>query len=582
MEEKQRRGSRAGNSRDKGRRLVIWLCALLLLAIIGVVGWRTKGSGLYARWRDDRLLTRAEALFREGKLKDASMAARRLFQQDVSNVRVMRIMAAIASRLGLRDEILWRSRIADLDPGRVENQIELAQAALVFHDLITARGALDRFPAKERDSLFYHETAGTIYFGLGDYLRSEFHFTKALQLTPNDELKQINLARAQLSLPEETSRMAAREMLGKIAPSSKNHRAALDLLTRDAVSRQDIAQAIDYSTRLSKLTNAAFSDKLLRLAVLEISDRPAFTNTLEELKPVAIQQPNSLTELITWQISAGMSASAMAWVRTLPPELLKTSGPGIAVAELYVAVKDWLGLRNWVRGADWGFRQCLRFAYEARAVHNLPHDEQTPGTIAGLWAKAIQSARSVPSLLETLANSAGVWGMPVQREETWWEIANGTSSQENALMTLFREYLLTDNTFGQYRVARKLLQLNNRNLAAKNNTIYFGLLLKLDAPDLVRLADELYQAAPSEPTYVATYAFALARQNRLTEALTQMEKLPLVELDKSGINLTFGYLLAEAGDRNRAREYLTKAQAGKLLPEEQKLLEEAKVKARMQ
>ncbi len=582
MEEKQRRGSRSGNSRDSGRRLIVWLCALLLLAILGIVGWRSKGSAWYARWRDDRLVTSAEALLAAGKIKDAGMAARRLFQQDVNNVRAMRIMAQIASKMGLRDTVLWRSRIADLEPDRVESQIELAQAALVFQDLITARVALDRFPPKEQDSLFYHETAGAIYYGLRDFLRAEFHFTKALQSEPTNELRQLNLIRVQLSLPEETSRMAAREMLGRIAPASPNYRIALDLLTRDALNRQDIAQAVDFSAKLSSVTNAAFSDHLLRLAVLKFSDRPAFTNKLEELKSVAIQQPKSLAEFINWQIMNGAGASAMAWVRMLPPELLKTFGPGMAVAELYVAVNDWLGLRNWVRGADWGYWQCLRFAYEARAVHNLPHDEQTPGTIAGLWAKAIQSARSTASLLETLATSAANWRMATQAEETLWEIANGISSQENALMTLFREYLLTDNTFGQYRVARKLLQLNNRNLAAKNNTIYLGLLLKLDAPDLVRLAEELYQAAPSEAVYTTTYAFALSRQNRLTEALTQMEKLPLMELDKPGISLTFGYLLAEAGDRNRAREYLTKAQAGKLLPEEQKLLDEAKVKARMQ
>lgn len=581
MEGNRRRGSRSGNSTSANRRLIVWLCALLLLAIVGVLGWRTKGAAMYARWRDDRLLATAETLLQEGKLKDASVAARRLFQQDVGNVRAMRIMAQIAMKLGLRDAILWRSRVADLEPGRIESQVELAQTALVFRDLITARAALDRFPPKERDSLFYHETAGTIYFGLGDHLRSEFHFTKALQFAPTDELKQINLARAQLSLPDETSRQAAREMLKKIGPSSAHFGIALNLLTRDAVQRQDFAQAVDFSTQLSKLPTASFSDKLMRLTVLAITDRPAFTNTLEELKVAAVQQPDSLSEFIAWQNNNGLGAPAMAWVRTLPPDLLKTSGPGMAVAELYVAVNDWLGMRNWVRGADWGFWQCLRFGFEARAVQNLPHDDQTPGIIAGLWAKAIQATRKVPSLLETLANTAASWGMATQSEETWWEIANGVSSQENALMTLFREYLLTDNTFGQYRVARKLLQLNSRNLAAKNNTVYFGLLLKLDAPDLVRLADELYQAAPNDPAYVTTYAFALARQNRLTEALTKMEQLPLVELDKPGINLTFGYLLAEAGDRNRAREYLTKAQAGKLLPEEQKLLEEAKTKARM-
>ncbi|MSU33672.1 MAG: hypothetical protein EXS36_00880 [Pedosphaera sp.] len=581
MEGNRRRGSKSANSNDSNRRLVVWLSVLLLLAIVGVVGWRTKGSVMYGRWRDDRLLTRAEELLQAGKLKDASFAARRLFQQDINNVRAMRLMAQIAARLGLRDAILWRSRIADREPERIESQIELAHTALSFGDLITARAALDRFPPKERESIFYHETAGTIYFGLADYLRSEFHFAKALQFAPTNELKQINLARAQLSLPEETSRQTALELLRKIGPSSANYNVALNLLTVDAMQRQNFAQAIDFSTKLSKQSNATFSDKLIRLSVLGVTDRPAFTNALEELKPEAVQQAGSLTEFITWQNSSGLGAPAMAWVRTLPPELLKTAGPGMAVAELYVVVNDWLGLRNWLGGADWGVWQCLRFAYEARAVQNLPHDEQTPGVIAGLWAKAIQASRKIPSLLETLANSAKAWGMLNQSEETWWEIANGSSSQETALMTLFREYLLTDNTFGQYRVARKLLQVNNRNLAAKNNTVYFGLLLKLDAPDLVQLADELYQAAPNEPAYVATYAFALARQNRLTEALTKMEQLPLVELDKPGINLTFGYLLAEAGDRNRAREYLAKAQAGRLLPEEQKLLEEGKTKARM-
>jgi hypothetical protein len=96
--------------------------AIVILAIAaacGLAAW--KGRGTYRRWRENSDVARAQSFLKERKFADAIIAARRALQRNEANVPAARVMAEIAEMVSGRDAILWRSRVATLEPGRIEN-----------------------------------------------------------------------------------------------------------------------------------------------------------------------------------------------------------------------------------------------------------------------------------------------------------------------------------------------------------------------------------------------------------------------------------------------------------------------------
>jgi predicted Zn-dependent protease len=558
---------------------VIWG---IVLVAVAWVGFRWKGRELYRNWRETRLVKNSEALLREGRLADAAVTAKRLLEKNPENPRGVRIMCEVAEKIGSREALLWRARLVEVDPGKTDNVLLWAVAALRFNEPEAARTALDRVPAGERDTVMYHELSAAAAFAAGDLQGAEHHFMRALESAPNDENKKLNLAKVLVQSTDPDQRSRIRQTIESVSPTSTNYPVALNLLVTEASGNGDTARAVQLARQLQSLTNASFRDRILCVSLFEHSDRPAFTNLLERLKTEALPDPERINQLIGWMIIDGLANQGLAWVRSQPPENFRAASAGMAVADLYASMNDWLGLRAWVRSASWGALDCFRPAFEAYAVHSLPHDANTKGLVVGLWQKAIDGAAGNHVLLGLLAQAAIKWDMSPQAEATWWAMADAKSGQEKALMVLYRRYLVTEDTLGQYRVARRLLQLNAKNLPAKNNAVYLGLLLKLDAPDLFRLAEELYQQNPNDASVLSTYAFALHRQKRTREALDKLSLIPIRDLSQPSIALMQGYLLASSGDREAAKPHLKIAEGSHLLPEEMKLLEEAKALARMQ
>jgi predicted Zn-dependent protease len=122
-------------------------------------------------------------------------------------------------------------------------------------------------------------------------------------------------------------------------------------------------------------------------------------------------------------------------------------------------------------------------------------------------------------------------------------------------------------------------KMNPADLTARNNLAMTALLL--DARELrpQDLAREIYRKAPANPAYASTYAFALHLQNRSAQALKVFERLKPDQLEQTPVALYYAVVLQATGNGERARQYLDIAARIKLLPEERKLLLQARDKA---
>jgi hypothetical protein len=91
-----------------------------------------------------------------------------------------------------------------------------------------------------------------------------------------------------------------------------------------------------------------------------------------------------------------------------------------------------------------------------------------------------------------------------------------------------------------------------------------------------RLAKEAFDRAPNEVNCALTYAFSLSRLGKNAEAVGIVESLSPEQLHDPHAAVYVALLLAQAGQVEAANNYVAIADDGKIYPEEEKLLNEAK------
>ncbi len=554
--------------------------AAVLLLVAAVVVWNWKGRTTYRRWTRTSQLVNAERLARTGQLQAAATAAQSILQVDPLNLRATALIADIAEKTGARDSVRWRERLVALEPWNTTNMVTWAQAALRYNDYFTALKALSGYPTNPPPPAFYHETAGAIALGIGDRQQADVHFSEALRLDPTNVTRQLNLAKLRLSAGSAAGQAEARRSLERLAASPATRPEALALLANDALARQDWKVAVRDAQELVARTNAPFDDHLVYLTALRGDGSPSFTNQLRIAQARASEDPAQLARMIVWMNEAGYVPQAMAWARSLPVEIRQDPRVGIAIADIFIGLEDWLGLRNWVRSSDWGGLNSYRIAYDAFATGFLASPEVRNAEVDGLWAKAVALVKGDATQLEALATMADRWRLPKAAESTRWAVVDSGNGQENALMALHRLYLAKEDTMGQYRVAQRLFKLKPDDLAAQNNAVYLGLLLGVADSGLHALADDLHRRSPRNPIHASTYAFSLYRKGQAQAAVDIMAQIEPSILRRPAMAAMNGIFLAKAGDTVRAREFLKLAENMKLLPEEEKLVTEARTIAR--
>jgi len=144
----------------------LWLARLGVVVVVSAVALLvgivlfSYGSRLYDDWRQSRLLRRATALLREGKLNKAAQTAQELVARHPDSLPALHVLAEAAEKQNLEEAVKWREQIARLLPTDLESQLNLASAALRFGKLDVVRQALDRVPSSDRGKAAFHVVAG--------------------------------------------------------------------------------------------------------------------------------------------------------------------------------------------------------------------------------------------------------------------------------------------------------------------------------------------------------------------------------------------------------------------------------------
>ncbi len=556
------------------------MVAVLAIAfLVGALSFR-YGSRLYDDWRQNRLLHRATALLQEGKLSKAAQTTQELLARHPDSLPALYLLAETAEKQNLEEAVSWREQIARLLPSDVDSQLNLASAALRFGKLDLARQALDRVSPTDWDRAAFHVVAGWLARAEGNFAEQEEQFAAAVKKEPNNDLYQFNLAALQIHSGDPKKSGKARDTLQRLSKVAPYRTGALRALLNDAVARNDLAAADNFAQQLQMSPEITFGDYLLCLNFYRKLDEKKFRLLLERVKPFAARDSSDLASLMYWMNQNGLAGDVVKWIDKLPTAQLSSAPTSVVVADAYARIKNWSRLKRWTRTGIWGDSEYLRLAYQAIATRqSRPRSGGTANTeFEMLWRSAEQLANEQPERALVLARFASKWELEKESEALWWRVAENSPMRREALEALRRLYRTKDETEKLYGVLQRLHQASPNEAPITADLARLGLNLGQNTEQSHQLAKEAYDRAPNEVNCAVTYAFSLSRLGRNAEAVAIVENLPPEQLHDPHAAIYVALLLAEASQIGAANNYIAIAEDGKIYPEEEKLLDEAKTK----
>lgn len=542
------------------------LVAGFLLVLLTISGWF-----LFQNKHRYMLLQNGRDALARSALEDALVFSAKAVQADPQNAEACRLMADASAAAESPDTVFWRARVAKLEPGKIDNFLDWAKAALDLGRSDCALEALNHAPKEAENRADWQNLAGGAKTNLGRFGEAQQHFERAMQIEPGNDVYAVNLASLRLSAPSPDIVGNARQQLEKFSSSREAGRLALEALLREALNSGDLERARTYSSQLEKRFDSTFDDQLLELDVA--FQTGAFKDRLRILQQECAGHLGNRIAAIYWMIGHGLAKDATEWIevgsaaKTLPVPLQ------MAEADALRAQRDWVRLREVLEAGDWVENDYIRRALLARC------DREGTGRMYELrWQDAVRSLKEDPEKKLRLAQLVSTWGWNKESAILLWDVS-GTSPRwrSEALGELWRISVIEKNSAGMLRVAVERYHDSPDNAGVKNNYAFLSLLLGIGQHHAEELAKEAWAEAPVQRDIAATYAFACYKEGRTEDGLKALEVLSERDLSEPQVALYYAALLAAKGDQTKAIRYLVLAESSpRLLPEEQRLLEEIK------
>jgi predicted Zn-dependent protease len=530
-----------------------------------------KARGAYRMWKEKRLTKEAQIFYEQGEYRSAALKAQRVLMMNPSNLEASRIMAEVLEAARVRESILWRRRLTELTPDDPQQRYAWASSALSFGEASMAVQALGSFPKAARETAAYHSLAGSIAMVQGKVELAEQHYAEALRLEPDKKQRQLDLANVELQDADPKIRQRAEATLSRFLADKEKRVDALRMLTVDAARTARMEKALDLATKLQEDPNAKFSDHLIHLNLLHAASNKRFATKLQELQGRAKEKPEELFDLLSWMNGNRTALLALNWAKSLPEKITSEPPAPLAIGESYTILSDWDGLKRYTEHGSWGVIDFGRCALLALAHRKQGEEFKSKSQ----WINATRSAQKRPDALIALARLASAWSWETEAEELLWDIANGNFPPEWVLTALHKIYAQRRDSHGLYRLLKRELALNPKDPHATNQVIYASLLLSDNTERANDKAAALYKNHPDDITIATTYALALHFQRKNEEALQVMERFKDSDLRNPDVAVYYALLLTATGQNEKAREYFKLGENSPLLPEEQKMVNQA-------
>jgi tetratricopeptide (TPR) repeat protein len=540
------------------------IVGLFLFIALAVVGVR-----LFRQWQERHLVRVSAARLSGGDARAAMLTARRALQVNPDSVDAARLIAQIADRGEDKAAVEWWSRVVANPQHTTEDVLGLVRSALRVNDLATAERALSSLNEAGKQTAGYHAACGRLAQIKKNLAEAEIHWAQASAIDPENLGYQFQLALIRLGSSDPAKRKASLEVLERLRSDPKERAGATRAMIGDGVAhRADVGRIRVLAGELQNYPEATFADKLLYLEILRQLRDPILKESLTKLERDVVSNPVDLASLFSWMSGNDTASAGIEFAKTLPAESRDKWPVPPAIAALYSAAKDWNGLERMMRNSNWESHDFLRRAFLARALRG--QDKQIPSEQE--WVAAQKEASNQPRSLLMLARTVALWGWENETADLLWILTKSDDTKMEALQTLYQHYAEKGDTPGLYRTLLRLVETLPHDLVLQNNLAQVSLLLGADVDRARKLAAELSSKDPSNASFLSTYAFSLYTKGNIKGALEAMSTLTPDQLRDPSLSVYYGIVLAAAGQKDKAREYLRRASEAKLLPEEKALV----------
>ena len=540
---------------------------------------QTSQAGLldqFRSWQSHLTSEAAEKAYQSKRLQEAAVAARRAIQLDRNNRQAIDLLAKLSAAISPENEVRWRQRLVELEPGSSSALFDLAQAAIDASQVQTGLDALRKVPANDRHLRFYRLAAGLALVA-NDQRSAADLYRQALSENGAGNSDRFNVAALDLVSGDPAQVAAAQKELVTLSSDPELATTCHRLLASHFITVKDFASARPHIDYLLGLAQVDFQDVTMALDLFSFVDRPKFEQLLANCFTRFQNEALPASQVVRWLNAKGLLDEAKASPGKVTQAVAASPVFRSAYADTLTQLKDWNDLQDWTSGREWGPDDYLRVAYQLRAKRELNNVTGTEFQLG--WDQALAKTQQQVEKIAALHSLAVEWGWNGEAEKALWAAASGQARQMEALRALWKMYQQEKNTRGLFRVANRMLELRGGNKTIKNNVVMLGSLLGIDNNLFRQWAKENWEDDHgAHPEFTTTYAYVLFRLGKVDDAIAVLSKMGKDALNNPSDALYAGIIQAAAGDRQNAKQLLDIASRGNLLPEEQTLLSQNRSK----
>jgi cellulose synthase operon protein C len=561
----------------KWQRWTVALLATMMFLAGGYVVARKYAWPTVKGWRVQRMNAVAREFLAKDDPANALLSARKTLQASQDNVEAWRIAVAASKKRDDPDVTFYQQNLAQRDPTK-ENYLELMRLGLKYNRYPYVGEGIKAIAKRANDDPEFHSLAAQTYLRTGKTLPAKYHLLALTQLRPTDRVAQLDLAEIEIAADPDRKDRALRARVRGLADDPALRVRALVLLLRESVKANLRVETGELMTRLQAVPDLGVNERLLLLEAAGIVGGNTLTTlNLDKLQSEVADKPQEVIRVVEYLARTGQHERTIAWYAALPEETKKDEDVKRVTADALLARGDWSALESHLKTGSWPTREFYRQALLAYAYKN----QARPAEFAEAWKAAIVAVGTDPNVAgnkaKILLAKAEQWKWVHERYDVVWKLFSLNPANLPVRQALLIWEKQQGNTANLNKLFARVIDIEPRDQMARNNFAYTSLLLDANLSRAALIAAEHYAARPDDPFIVTTYAFSLFKQGKAAEALAKLETLSAAELSEPDRMLHRAVFLARVGEISRATEIMKGIDQRRLLPEERRLIENAKI-----
>lgn len=541
---------------------IFLLIALFVLSITATPLYRSAKG-----WRAGIYLKEAREALARKDYKQAVQRAKLCLQYRNDSAEAFRILAKVAD--ARRDAVslnLWATVLQANGGGTDADRIALGEAALREDLIPVAQKQLDVLLAQPSPGKEVYNLAGLLAARQRQPALAREWFQKALKLDPGYTRAAVNLARAELMMPD-SEQTGINQLVDLAGRKDEWGLQSLRILTEWAMAHPSHALPIDAAQLLQKHPLVEIQDRCLA-AQKEIQAHP---EKKPEIIDALVKNAGELSEADQHDLGAWLNGMGL-YEKTLQTFPLNVKSPEpLLLVELdaMAALGKWQELDKFLEQDLLLQQPVLLWLFRARVAKELGRDTRYELS----WKQAVRAAGTKPLSLRYLAYYADKLGDLPHSIEAYESLSQVPEFEMDALLKLIRPYEKLGRTRDLFNTLRRLLALRPDDPTINNDVAYLGLLLNDTSADELARARKVYETNPRLPPFAVTYALAQLRGGLNSVALKALQAIPLDQLTAPGWQAVYAAALNANGFKADALKLARQIDFKNLKPEERQLIE---------